>query len=592
MPSLPSIQELLAKRAASSAANSSVPEKTPPTTNNTPQPPTPPATTIEDELAEKLEYIKQKEKETDTQRQAQALGLPTIALKGFPINAETLSLIPEEQSRTLKAIVFFFNGTEIRLGAVSPQDPKVEELFFSLTERYHANGKIYLISEESFTQAHRLYATLPTITPEVKGLEINESDIAVYQEKMDAGVGIGEILQQTNMSDIITAIVAAALKAGSSDIHIETEESGIVVRFRIDGLLQEVGRIPIEQWKKMINRIKLIASLKLNVTKEAQDGRFTIFEKDGKVDVRVSAIPTAFGESVVMRLLVPTTIGLAFENLGMRPAMLKKVQREIERPSGMIITTGPTGSGKTTTLYAILKKLNTPDVKIITLEDPIEYKVAGINQSQIDAHIDYTFSKGLRSMLRQDPDIVMVGEIRDLDTAEVAIQAALTGHLLLSTIHTNSAIGAIPRFLSMGVTPHLLAPALNAIIGQRLIRKLCNNCKTPYTPTPEESALIEKTIKNIPEKSGEPQPDLTKATFFAPKGCNNCNSGYKGRIGIYEVLIRDADLEKAILEKNMSEYAIEEIAKKQGMTSMLQDALLKCIEGSTSLDEVRRIVGL
>ena len=306
------------------------------------------------------------------------------------------------------------------------------------------------------------------------------------------------------------------MKLGSSDVHIEAEEKGIAVRFRVDGILQEVALLDREQWKRIINRIKLIASLKMNVTDQAQDGRFSIFQKNKTIDVRTSTIPTSYGESVVMRLLNPDSISLAFEELGFRAPMLKKLQKEVEKPNGMIITTGPTGSGKTTTLYAILKKLNTKDVKIITLEDPVEYKVEGLNQSQIDYSKDYTFAKGLRSILRQDPDIVMVGEIRDLDTAEIAIQAALTGHVMLSTIHTNDAAGAIPRFLSMGVKPFLLAPALNAIMGQRLVRKICKDCKEEMTLDAETLELVKnscRVFQTRPEsrRSTSPQSSSTTA---------------------------------------------------------------------------------
>ncbi len=404
---------------------------------------------------------------------------------------------------------------------------------------------------------------------------------------------IAKMMKEATVTDVLAIVIAAALKLSSSDIHIEAEETGIAVRFRVDGILQEITKLDSSEWKRLINRIKLIASLKLNVTDQAQDGRFTIFQKNKQIDVRLSTIPTAYGESVVMRLLNPDTISLDFEKLGFRPAALKKITKEIERPNGMIVTTGPTGSGKTTTLYAILKRLNTKDTKIITLEDPIEYKVEGLNQSQIDTTKDYTFAKGLRSILRQDPDIVMVGEIRDLETAEIAIQAALTGHMLLSTIHTNDAAGAVPRFLSMGVQPHLLAPAINAIMGQRLIRQLCQECKVPITLEADVMADVVKHLSSISEASGEKAVDATKVQFYGPKGCAACNeTGYRGRIGVYEILIKDAEIEKSILGGNISEYDMREVAKRQGMVTMAQDGLLKASEGMTSVDEVKRIVGL
>jgi type II secretory ATPase GspE/PulE/Tfp pilus assembly ATPase PilB-like protein len=287
-----------------------------------------------------------------------------------------------------------------------------------------------------------------------------------------------------------------------------------------------------------------------------------------------------------MRLLRPSTIGLGFDQLGIRGKAFEQLKREIDRPNGMIITTGPTGSGKTTTLYAVLKKLNTSDTKIITLEDPVEYSLEGINQSPIDLSKDYTFAKGLRAILRQDPDVIMVGEIRDLETAETAIQAALTGHLMVSTIHTNSAAGAIPRFLSMGVKPFLLAPALNAVIGQRLVRRVHENCKTQAEPDAEQLKKIKEILDALSPESGE-KPDLEKLVFWKGKGCDACGgSGYKGRVGIYEIFTMSPEIEKVILSGNVSEYQMQEIAVKQGMITMAQDGLLKALDGLTTFEEV------
>lgn len=538
--------------------------------------------------------ISQREKEDEAQRMAGVIGAPYIDLKGFPISPDALVLLPEEQAREMKAIVFLFTGTELRLAAVDPTSEALQELARGLSERHNANVGIYAISEQSLAQGLKLYAALPKITQVVKGVQITEKELEKYQEQMKDMASIAEVLNQANVTDVLAVVIAASVELGSSDVHIEAEESGIVVRFRVDGMLQEVTKLEPSKWQKIINRIKLIASLKLNITDQAQDGRFTIFQKNKQIDVRTSTIPTAYGESVVMRLLNPDSISLAFDELGFRAPMLKKLTKEIEKPNGMIITTGPTGSGKTTTLYAILKRLNTPDVKIITLEDPIEYKVAGLNQSQIETSKDYTFAKGLRSILRQDPDIVMVGEIRDLETAEIAIQASLTGHLMLSTIHTNDAAGAVPRFLSMGVKPYLLAPALNAIMGQRLVRKLCKECKKEITLEAEMLEEVKKLLAAIPNNSGETKPDISAVKFYGPVGCVACNNtGYKGRVGVYEIIVRDAELEKMIVEGGViTEFQMREIATRQGMVSMAQDGLLKAIEGLTSVEEVKRIVGL
>ena len=311
--------------------------------------------------------------------------------------------------------------------------------------------------------------------------------------------------------------------------------------------------------------------------------------------MRVSAIPTAYGESIAMRLLQPAASKISLESLGLRGQAFELLNREIKRPNGMILTTGPTGSGKTTTLYAILQKLNRPEIKIITLEDPIEYKLAGIQRSQIDASKEYSFADGLRSILRQDPDIIMVGEIRDLETAEIAIQAALTGHLVLSTVHTNSASGAIPRFLALGAKPFLLAPALNAVMAQRLVRKIHEECK-------EETQLDEAAIKKVGEiLSAIPEPAkaelfsrqssaLEQLKFYRGRGCEKCfNLGYKGRIGIYEVFTMSKEIEQVILSGKISEYAVQELAVKAGMVTMVQDGLLKALDGITTVEEVFRV---
>ncbi|HRH31855.1 MAG TPA: GspE/PulE family protein [bacterium] len=612
---LPSIQDLLKKMAAAKAQSASAAKAqtapvvapvapavlTPPTpAPKAPEPvPNIPASAkiiladaeTSQKFSEKMGAIKLREKEEESSRIAASIGVPSINLKGFPISPEALILVPEEQAQSLKVICFLFTGPELRLGAMNPEDPAVKELLFELGERNKTNPKLYLLSEESYNQGLKLYAALPKIKTIVKGVQITEAELEKYAAQMTDFASIAAVMKKSSVTDVLAVIIAASLKLGSSDIHIEAEEKGIVVRFRVDGILQEVAVLAREQWVKIINRVKLIASLKINVTDQAQDGRFTIFQKNKQIDVRISTIPTAYGESVVMRLLNPDTIALEFEKLGFRPASLKRLTREIERPNGMIITTGPTGSGKTTTLYAILSKLNTKDVKIITLEDPVEYKVQGLNQSQIDYSKDYTFAKGLRSILRQDPDIVMVGEIRDLETAEIAIQAALTGHLLLSTIHTNDAAGAVPRFLSMGVAPHLLAPAINAIMGQRLIRKLCD-CKQPITLEPELLQEVKTQLEAITETSGEAKVDVTTVKFMGPKGCEKCNnSGYKGRLGVYEILIKDDTIEKAILKGSISEYEMRDIAKAQGMITMAQDGLLKAVDGLTSVEEVKKIIG-
>jgi type IV pilus assembly protein PilB len=547
----------------------------------------------EEKLERKMEKMEISSKEKEAAEIASVIGVSYINLVGFAISPDALRLIPEERARELKTICFLYTGPELRIGSITPEDEKIKNIVFELGERYKTHAVLYKITDDSFNHAVELYKALPKIREIVKGVQIKQDEIEAFQQKMGNFDDIEEILKSANITDVLSIVIAAALKLSSSDIHIEAEEQGIAVRLRVDGILQDIATLQKEQWKKIINRIKLIAGLKLNITDKPQDGRFTIYQKNQKIDVRTSSLPTAWGESVVMRILNPESIELAFEQLGLRKAAQEKLVREIEKPHGMIITTGPTGSGKTTTLYAILQRLNKPGVKIITLEDPIEYKLKGINQSQIDQSKEYTFAKGLRSILRQDPDIVLVGEIRDLETADTAIQASLTGHLLLSTIHTNDAAGAIPRFTAMGVKPFLLAPSLNAIMGQRLIRRVCEKCKTEDNPDTATLAKIKELLDAIPQNSGEEKPDTANLKFYKGTGCEACNgTGYKGRVGVYEILVKNAEIESVILSGEISEYKMREVAAAQGMVSMAQDGLLKALEGITTLDEVSRVIGI
>jgi type IV pilus assembly protein PilB len=547
-------------------------------------------------LTEKMSDIRLTELEKIAQDRSIQLSLPYLDLKGFPIAPEVLALIPRDEATRARTVSFLKQGDEIRV-ATSRPGADASAIAERIARQEGANVQIYFVSDPSMDYALKLYDVLPEIKEVIYGLRIDEAKLASYEKDISNFRDLQEKIRTVSTTDVVTLMIGAALKSDASDIHIEAEEGDVKIRFRLDGLLQDAAKLPRETWKQMISRLKLLSGAKINVEGVPQDGRITIYLTNEKIDIRVSFLPTAYGESIVMRLLRPKSVALEFEKLGIRGAALEHLRREIERPNGMIVTTGPTGSGKTTTLYAILRKLNTADSKIITLEDPIEYKLEGINQSQIDHEKKYDFAKGLRSILRQDPDVVMVGEIRDLETAEISIQAALTGHLVVSTIHTNSASGAIPRFLSMGVKPFLLAPAINAIIGQRLVRRLCETCKKPATLSSEILARVTSELTALPPQPGSPPLDLSHLAFFAPPAgentCTTCSGlGYKGRIGIYEVMTMTKEIENLILTGNVSEYQMEEIAKKQGMVSMVQDGLLKALDGLTSVDEVLRVAEL
>lgn len=543
----------------------------------------------EEMLQKKMGDISVKEKEIETMRYAAALGYPHIDLDKFPIAQNALRQIPEEEARAASVVCFFANQEEFRLGALDPNRAESQEILRTIEDRTHTHGAIYVISPKSFERVLNLYLTLPVVKAVTKDIQVKGEDLEQVKATVNDFHSLQDLIAKTSTTDLLTFLLGAALKLDSSDIHVEAEEKGIMVRYRLDGILHDAAVLPKESYRQLVSRIKLVSSLKINITENPQDGRFTVKLPNGDVDIRVSTIPTVYGESIVMRLLRQDKGGIELSGLGFKGRSYETLLEEIHRPNGMIITTGPTGSGKTTTMYAIMQILNKPGVKIITLEDPVEYKMEGINQSQIDHNKGYTFAKGLRSMLRQDPDIAMVGEIRDLETADIAIQAALTGHLIMSTIHTNSASGAIPRFLSMGVKPFLLAPALNAVIGQRLVRKICEKCKEPEQLDAKVMEHVNRLLDSLPAKEKEEYGSRARI-FYAGKGCETCNGiGYKGRVGILEIFVVHEDMEQLILSTHISEFEIEKVAKEAGMVTMAQDGLMKALDSMTSVEEVFRV---
>ncbi|MFB6226312.1 MAG: GspE/PulE family protein [Candidatus Paceibacteria bacterium] len=542
------------------------------------------------EFEEKMQEIEHKEKERKAKRRAKSLGFPHIDLTDFPVSQDALKLMNQQQVKETKAVSFYYEGENLRIGAIDPTTKEVKQLKKELKEETQAKVKLYVISQRSLQSMVEKYEDLPTVEEVRKEIEIKPekveevksslSDFSSLQKKID---------EAESTTDVVTYILGAGLKLDASDVHIEAEDEEVQVRLRIDGILHDAATLDKNSYEKVVSRIKLVASLKLNITDEPQDGRFTIdLEDEGEVDVRVSTVPTVYGESVVMRLLRQDRESLSLEELGVQPRSLEMLKEQIKRPNGMIITTGPTGSGKTTTLYASMQMLSDPEVKIVTLENPVEYKMEGINQTEVTE--DFSFQEGLESMLRQDPDIAMVGEIRNLETAETSIQAALTGHLMLSTLHTNNAAGAVPRFLSMGVKPFLLAPALNCIIGQRLVRRLCDNCKQKIDLDSEQEQKVKSEIKSMPDEVKEEVKDK-QWQFYGADGCEECNNiGFSGRTGIYEIFVIDSEFEDMILSGDVAEHEIEKKALNKGMMKMVQDGILKALDGVTSVEEVYRVI--
>lgn len=422
-------------------------------------------------------------------------------------------------------------------------------------------------------------AISPKIIEEVKK---DVKDIIGFKKKIE------EHLTQ-NITEILDVILFSAITLDTSDIHIEPQDTEARLRIRLDGILQDVIFFDHNVFRHLLSRLKLLSKLKLNITDKPQDGRFTIEVEEQLIEIRTSSLPAEYGESVVMRILNPKSL-ISLEDLGLRKDLYDTFEKEINKPNGMIIVTGPTGSGKTTTLYAFMKKIQNPEIKIITLEDPIEYHLKGISQTQVNPEGGYTFADGLRSIVRQDPDVILVGEIRDLDTASIALQAALTGHLVLSTLHTNDAAGTIPRLTDLGTQASSIAPALKMAVAQRLVRKVCKKCAELSKPTAEQLTELKRGLKTLPKNVKA--PDLDKAQIAKAKegGCPVCNlTGYKGRKGLYEAFLVDSEMEKFILS-NPPVSAIRDLAIKKGMVTMYQSGLLDIAEGTTTFEEVARVV--
>jgi len=416
---------------------------------------------------------------------------------------------------------------------------------------------------------------LTEIEKEIKNLSDFREKIEVFLEK-----GVTEILE---------IILGGAISLDASDIHIEPREKEAKLRVRVDGILQDVLFLDKGVQENILSRIKLLSGIKLNITDRSQDGRFSIVSKKNLIEIRTSTLPAEYGESLVLRVLNPKSL-IDMGALGLRENLLKIFGREIKKPNGMIIVTGPTGSGKTTTLYAFLKKIQKPEIKTITIEDPIEYHLEGISQTQVNPQKGYDFVNGLRAIVRQDPDVILVGEIRDLETAQISLQAALTGHLVLTTLHTNDAAGTVARLQALGETAVNIAPAINMAVAQRLVRKVCQKCVKLGKAPHQFLEKLKKELKGMPTEVKVPKIGEGLKIPQA-MGCRDCNfTGYRGRVGIFEAFLVDDEMEKFIL-KSPSIAALKEEAIKKGMVTMKQDGLIKILEGITTIEEVERVVG-
>ncbi|MEK9208520.1 MAG: GspE/PulE family protein [Patescibacteria group bacterium] len=542
------------------------------------------------ELEKKLSSIGEKEQALSAQALATELGLPFVDIQGLPIDPEALKIVPEAQSRAAGLAVVQTKGPVAVVAVLDPRTPEAKTLLDDLGTHY-TTLKVLMVARATMETVWMRYATIKTIeTFEVGAISVDDKVMAQAAEKIKNINDLKGQLGQIPVTQLFEMLVAGALSTRASDIHFEPESDLCRLRYRLDGLLHEVATIDKARYQRVLNRVKVLSKMKLNITKAPQDGRFTIRQSDIDIEVRVSVLPSEYGESIVMRLLDPRGIRAKLEDLGMRTDVLEQVKALLGRPQGTLLTTGPTGSGKTTTLYAFLNYLNTPDMKIITVEDPIEYHIKGVNQTQVEPSKGYTFAGGLRAIVRQDPDIILIGEIRDLETASIALEAALTGHMVLSTIHTNDAAGTIPRLVDLGVKPETVAPAMTMAMGQRLVRKLCESCKKKLPLEEKDLKKLQENIASISKRFELPEINAS-LPVYGPGGCSECNNiGYKGRIGVYEVFEVTRAMERLILE-NASVTDIRDLAIKEGMVTMLQDGYLKLIRGITSVEEIRRVLG-
>lgn len=512
------------------------------------------------------------------------------------ISDEVLALISQDVSMENKIMAYERNGNNVRIAIVDPHNINALNILRFIAEKKNLELDLYLISEEMFQEMYDQYfgGAEKAIEEAIESISVSsgfgEEDL--YGNESEETNKSSDNLQNAPVTKLLSVIIKHAIEGKASDIHIEPLGKEYRVRFRVDGILHSSLNIPKGVGRAIVSRIKILSNLKIDEKRKPQDGRFKVVETGRRVDFRVSTLPITEGEKIVLRLLDTNNKVIDLNSMGLIGKGGEILVRNIKEPFGIILMTGPTGSGKSTTLYACLDILNKEERNIITLEDPVEYTISGINQSQINPEIGYTFASGLRSILRQDPNVIMVGEIRDGETAELTIHAALTGHLVLSTLHTNSSIGAIPRLIDMGIEAFLIASSLRVVGAQRLVRRICNECKEESSISPRVLEFIKSQIENLPKEEIK-KYDLDLADgihMYQGKGCEECgNTGYKGRIAIFEALEVDDNLKEIISEKNGGEVDIQKYSEKQGMITIKQDGILKVLKGFTTLSEVERV---
>ncbi len=539
-----------------------------------------------------------------TRVMAQASGLPYADLHNVAVDDSILKLLPQEVAKTNKMVPFGEMRGRLAVGMVDPANVQTIDY---VARKIGRSLIPFMVSETSVQYVLGQYKAdvsqeVSDVIDNVKTLAAEEGETVEDHKNDKKNKDLANIVQDAPITRALNTILEYAAQSRASDIHIEPREKEVKIRYRVDGILLETMTLPKPVEAALISRIKILSNLKIDEHRIPQDGQFQFTVAGREVDVRVSIAPIVYGEQVVIRLLDKDAAILTLDALGFKGRSLRVITDGINKPHGMTLSTGPTGSGKSTTLYAVIAKLKSPAVNIVTLEDPVEYKMDGINQMQVNPDVGLTFAAGLRSILRQDPNIVMVGEIRDDETADLAVQAALTGHVVLSTLHTNSAAGVLPRLLDMKVEPFLITSTVNTVIGQRLVRRVCDKCRVGYESTAAQTESIIKTLGTLLPKSTADAPAVSKElgydnlplngqkayTLYKGQGCPDCTNGYKGRIGIYEVFQMSADMERLLLNQASSDE-IQAQAQKDGMITMKADGYLKALSGLTTIEEVARV---
>ncbi len=524
------------------------------------------------------------------QTKSELTGIPLKVFgKSEQISQETLKLIGEEMSRTYEVLALSLEGNFLTVGMVHPENVRAIEALKFLAKEKRWDLGVYVMSASDFTLQFRGFTDFKKEIQEAVGMihaaktgegQAGQRVIRLEEKRLGA--------EEAPVIKVVARIINEAVIQGASDVHLEPQRNGVRIRFRLDGDLRTVLELPLELHSAIVSRIKILSDLKIDETRIPQDGRFRTLVEKKEIDFRVATFPTVVGEKVALRVLDPT-IGLKkVDNTGLVGQNLRLVKEALERPYGMILITGPTGSGKSTTLYGLMRILAKDESNVVTLEDPVEYYLEGLNQSQVKPEIGYDFASGLRQILRQDPDVIMVGEIRDMETAELAVHAALTGHIVLSTLHTNNAVGVIPRLADMKIEPFLLPSSLNVMLAQRLITQLCQDCKVKSPMDPKLIKIVQDELKKVPDEEKKDIEFKEPYEMYSPKGCEKCNDkGFRGRLAIFEVLKMTKELSETI-QKDTTDAGILKEAERQGMITLRQDGILKALRGFLYLPDVIR----